>query len=310
MLKIILRNYPNAGYKFYMFEDIRDKTHINHKDITGLNFIRQSVRYYFRKYHKQGLRSQIIEVLDPDDLNKQYKGESRNGLMFYPWARPLKMLRIFRTRFESLESAMEETRKLKIIEKYLPPGFYAKSIEFIVDYVHDNKRDFILCGLQDYVEGETLNPWEMVNIDQVVEILVKRGLTCGFSPATVRKDLVLKLKKNAETFIKSVKTMIMRVGVIPDFAGVENILCTCSGNIQLVDINNISTVSFGSEINLDEKKYPVCDKSIEALSLLEQKLLGRPIDRSEKIYKIFLNPGRMKKVQYLEEKFIKLKQEK
>lgn len=292
-----------------MDEDIRDKAYISHKDITGLNFIRQSVDYYFRKYHKQGLRSHIIEVLDPDDLNKQYKGESRNGLMFYPWARPLKMLRIFRTRFESLESALEETRKLKIIEKYLPSGFYAKSIEFIVDYIDDKKRDFILCGLQDYVEGETLNPWEMVDIRQVVDILVKRGLTCGFSPATARKDLVLKLKKNADTFIKSVKTMITKAGIVPDFAGVENILCTCSGDIKLVDINNISTVSFGSEIDLDEKEYPVCDKSIEALSLLEQKLLGRPINRSEKIYKTFLNPKRMKNVQYLEEQFIKKKQE-
>ena len=288
-----------------MIEDIRDKIHISHKDITGLNFIRQSVRYYFRKYYKQGLRSHIIEVIDPDDLQKQYNGESRNGLMFYPWAKPLKMLRIFRTRFESLESALEETRRLKIIEKYIPAGFYAKSTEFIVDYIQDEKKDFILCGLQDYVEGETLNPWELEDIEQVADIFIKRGLTCGFSPKTVKKDLTFRLKKNAEIFIQSVKTMIIKAGIVPDFAGVENILCTCSGDIQLVDINNISTVSFGSEIGLDEKGYPVCDKSIEALSLLEQKLLGRPIDKSEKIYKIFLAPGRMKKVQYLEEKFIK-----
>ncbi|MGD2149924.1 MAG: hypothetical protein PVF99_04880, partial [Desulfobacterales bacterium] len=60
---------------------------------------------------------------------------------------------------------------------------------------------------------------------------------------------------------------------------------------------------FGPEIRLDDKGYPVCDKSIEAISILEQKLLDRPIDKTETLYKIFLDPQRMKEVSVLEENF-------
>ena len=77
-----------------MTKDIRDKANINQDDITGLNFIRSPGAYVFRKYYNQGLRSQIIEVLNPYDVEKQTKGESRNGTLFFPWAKPLKMLRI------------------------------------------------------------------------------------------------------------------------------------------------------------------------------------------------------------------------
>ena len=49
-----------------MIKDIRDKIHITHEDIMELNFIRKPGAYVFRKYHKQGLRSQIMELLDPE----------------------------------------------------------------------------------------------------------------------------------------------------------------------------------------------------------------------------------------------------
>jgi hypothetical protein len=84
---------------------------------------------------------------------------------------------------------------------------------------------------------------------------------------------------------------------------VENLLITPTGNIKLVDINNISKVFLEPEIRLDDKGYPVCDKSIEAISMLEKKLLGKPIDKTERLYKIFLDPQRMKAVGELEEKF-------
>ncbi len=47
--------------------DIRDKTHVSHRDVMGLNFIKKQDTYVFRKYYKQGLRSQIIEILDYRD---------------------------------------------------------------------------------------------------------------------------------------------------------------------------------------------------------------------------------------------------
>jgi len=286
-----------------MTKDIRDKSYISHEDIIELNFIRKPGVYVFRKYHKQGLRSQIMEVLDPDDVIKQNKGETINGILFFPWAKPLKMLRIFRTEFDSINDVFEEIRKLKIIEKYLPPDSYAKSDEFIVDYIKNGKRDFILCGLQEYVEGEALNPWDLINKNVLADFFTNMKAKKQNALGMNTSQLIKRFKRKAENFIESVKKMILEVNYVPDLAGVENLLITPAGNIKLVDINNISKVSFAPRISLDDKGYPVCDKSVEAISILEQKLMDKPIDKTEKIYRTFLAPQRMKEVKDLEEKF-------
>ncbi len=286
-----------------MTKDIRDKSHISHEDIIELNFIRKPGAHVFRKYHKQGLRSQIMEMLDPDDVIKQNRGEIINGILFFPWAMPLKMLRIFKTRFDSLTDVFEEIRKVKIIEKYLPSDSYAKSEEFIVDYIWNGNRDFILCGLQEYVVGEILNPWETTGINQLENLFAGISVNRRNALGMTTEQLVTRFQKRVENFIKSVKKMILETNYVPDFAGVENLIITSGGGIKLVDINNISRVSFGSDISLDDKGYPVCDKSIEAISILEQKLLDRPIDKTETLYKIFLDPQRMKDVSVLEEEF-------
>jgi len=283
--------------------DIRNRSYISHDDIVGLNFIRNSGHYVYRKYYKQGLRSQIMEVLYPDDVLKQTKGEVINGILHFPWAKPVKMLRIFRTKFDSLDHTFEEIRKLKIVEKYLPPDSYAKSLEFIVDYVRNGKRDFILCGLQEYVEGEALNPWEIVDKIYLADILTRMRVE-GHSTSEINTELLIqKVREKAYIFIQCVKKMIREAHYVPDFAGVENLLLTPTGDIKLVDINNISKVSFGSSIALDDKGYPVCDKSIQAISILERKLLDRPLDETETIYRTFLDPQRMKEVKGWEEKF-------
>jgi hypothetical protein len=286
-----------------MIKDIRDKAHISHEDIIQLNFIRKPGSYVFRKYHKQGLRSQIMEVLDPDDVIKQNRGEIINEMLFFPWAMPLKMLRIFRIRFDSLTDVFEEIRKVRIIEKYLPSDSYAKSEEFIVDYMWNGNRDFILCGLQEYVAGEILNPWETTGTNQLESFFAGISINRRNTPGMSTDQLVASFRNNVENFIKSVKKMILEANYVPDFAGLENLLVTPEGDIKLVDINNISRVSFGPDIRLDDKGYPVCDKSIEAISILEQKLLDKPIDKTETLYKIFLDPQRMKEVSVLEENF-------
>ena len=286
-----------------MTKDIRDKSYISHENIIELNFIRKPGVYVFRKYHKQGLRSQIMEVLDPDDVIKQNKGETIKGILFFPWAKPLKMLRIFRTKFDSINDVFEETRKLKIIEKYLPPDSYAKSDEFIVDYIKNGKRDFILCGLQEYVEGAALNPWDLINKNILADLFTNMKAKKQNALEMNTSQLIKRFKRKVENFIESVKKMILEVNYIPDLAGVENLLVTRTGNIKLVDINNISKVSFSPRISLDDKGYPVCDKSVEAISILEQKLMDKPIDKTEKIYRTFLAPQRIKEVKYLEEKF-------
>jgi len=289
--------------KLEMIKDIRDKAHIRHEDIMELNFIRNPGAYVFRKYHKQGLRSQIMELLDPDDVIKQNRGEIINGILFFPRAMPLKVLRIFKNKFGSLSEIFEEIRRVKIIEKYLPSDAYAKSEEFIVNYMWNGNRDVILCGLQEYVAGETLNPWETTGINQLANFFDGIGIGRGNGPGRTADQLVTRFRKNVEKFIKSVKKMILEANYVPDFAGLENLIVTPGGDIKLVDINNVSKVSFGPDISLDDKGYPVCDKSIEAISILEQKLLGTPIDKTETLYKIFLDPLRMKDVSVLEEKF-------
>lgn len=286
-----------------MVTDIRDNSRISHEDVLALNFIRKPGAYVFRKYHKQGLRSHIMEVLDPEDLKKQNKGEVIDGIRFFPWAKPIKILRIFRTKFFSTEEVFEEIKKLRIVEKYLPDDSYAKSDEFIVDYIWDNNRDFILCGLQEYVEGEVLNPWDPISEHQLVRLFASMD-GYGYDEFQMTfEQRIQKFYNKVEHFTACVKMMILEANYVPDFAGVENLLITPTGNIKLVDINNISKVFLGPKISLDDKGYPVCDKSIEALSMLEKKLLGKSIDKTEKLYKIFLDPQRMKEVSELEEKF-------
>ena len=116
-------------------------------------------------------------------------------------------------------------------------------------------------------------------------------------------QLIQRVKKQASKFIDSLKRMILEANYVPDLAGIGNLILTACGNIKLVDINNISRVSLEPDIGLDDRNYPVCDKSIEAVSIMEQKLLDRAIDKTETIYKIFLDPERIKKVKVLEEKF-------
>jgi len=286
-----------------MTTDIRDLPHISHEDVIGLNFIRSPGKYVFRKYYKQGLRSQIMEVLDPKDVKKQNRGETVNGTLLFPWAKPLKMLRIFRTRFNSIDDAFEEIVKLKIVERYLPQDAYAKSEEFIVDYIRNGERDFILCGLQEYVAGEVLDPWNLIHGDQWEDLFDSMRAEGLYASHVSTEQLIQRVRKKAENFIAGAKKMILEANYVPDFAGVANLLLTPAGDIKLVDINNISKVTFGSEISLDGKGYPVCDKSIEAIAILEEKLLDRPIDRTEKIYKTFFAPQRMAAVKALEEKF-------
>jgi hypothetical protein len=70
-----------------------------------------------------------------------------------------------------------------------------------------------------------------------------------------------------------------------------------------VDINNISRVSFDKAVHLDDRGYPVCDTSIEALFLFEKGLLNKSISDEEHLYKTFLDPQRIMAVKAAEKKF-------
>ena len=286
-----------------MIDDIRDKLYIDHKDVLGLNFIKDPGTYVYRRHYRQGMRSHIMEVLDPKDVENETKGIVIDGLKLYPRAQPLNMLRIFRTRFNALKNAEEEVRRVKTIEAYLFPDNLARSSEFIVDYIRQGKRELILCGLQEYVKGAALEPWSHLGKDQMASLLYDMVFEEVDDPVMITDRWIHIMREKAENFIGKIKQMIMETNHVPDLAGVGNLFLTRSGDIKLVDINNISRVSFDAIIHLDDRGYPVCDKSIEALSLLEQKLLGKPLQSNDIIYKTFLDPIRMKEVQAIDKEF-------
>ena len=286
-----------------MTEDIREKASLRHEEVLSLNFIKDPGVYIFRRHYKQGLRSHVMEVLRRGDVEKERKGIVKDGIRWFPRAKPIKMLRIFRTKFKGLNEALEEVRRVKIIEKYLAPDHVAMSNEFLVDYDVGGKPDFILCGLQEAVEGEILDPWSPITKEHLAELFSRMGMDqrSGFGMRT--HLLVENVQQSLKAFINSVKKMIQEANYVPDLAGVGNLIITPKGKVKLVDINNISKVSFGPSISVDDKGYPVCDKSIQALSLLERKVLARPVDKEEVIYKTFLGSQRMRAVKVLEDRF-------
>ena len=284
-------------------KDIRDIALISHKDVVGLNFIKPDGPYVFRRHFRQGLRSHILEILNPADLRRERTGTSINGIAHFPKARPVKMFRIFRARLSSLGHALEEIGRVKITECYLAPDFLARSNEMIVDYHGPQGKDLLLCGLQEYVPGVILDPWSLLDGVDFLTCLHDQSHPQAVPPAMTRKRWIDAARRNGALFIDRVKRMILEGGHIPDLAGVGNILIEPSGQIKLVDINNISEVRFDDRIRLDDRGYPVCDKSIEALSLLEAKLLSRPAALSEPLYQTFLAPQRLKAVALLEKRF-------
>ncbi len=268
-----------------------------------MNFIRTPAIYCFRRHYREGLRSHIMEVLAPEDVSKETKGIIVDGLTYYPRAEPLKMFRIFRMRFNTLKDAKAELERVRTIATYLSPAYMAQSQEFLVDYDRQGKRELILCGLQEYVQGEVLDPWGPLDRGHLVSLLCDMGLEKREDSVRITDRCIHALQEKAEGFIGRLKQMIMEANHVPDLAGVGNLILTRTGAIKLVDINNISRVTFDPTIRVDDRGYPVGDKSIEALCLLEEKLLGRPIPKGDLIYERFLDPERMKDVKAAEEAF-------
>jgi hypothetical protein len=241
-----------------------------------------------------------MQVLLREDFDRERTGVLRNGARQFPKARPVKMLRIFRARFRNLKKAMEELTRFKIIEAYLAPLHMARSNEFLIDFTGRGQRETLLCGLQEYVEGETVNPWNRLDDEELASLRERMPDTAG--PESQR-EWIADVRAQALSFVLRIKQLISRAGYVPDLAGSGNLILTPSGLIKLVDINNISKVSFESFIPLDDRGYPVCDKSVEALSMLERNLVGRQLDPGDEVYGFFLNPRRMEKASELERKF-------
>jgi len=290
------RNEPG---EFMIMEDVRDRPSLSEADVLELNFIRRPARYVFRRHYRAGLRSHIMEVLRLEDVAREREGVAVDGITWFPRAKPIRMLRIFRTRFRSLRDGEAEVQRVKVIETYLVADHLARSEEFLVGYVTGGRSEILLCGLQEFVDGEILDPWSP--LDRECLLALFRQMECGnvSGQGEGAEEWLLKVRGSAASFIAKIKKMVAETRHVPDLAGLGNLLVTPSGGIKLVDINNVSPVTFRPHIELDDRGYPVCDKSIEALWLLEEKLLGAFDWHEDPVYRIFLMPERMREVEDL-----------
>jgi len=276
--------------------DIRDLSCIDHDDVTALNFIRSDPPYRFRRYFRHGLRSHILQVLAVADVEAEKHGTKINGVRTFPRAVPTRMLRLFRRRFADIEEVLDENRRLRIVEAHLPSDQLARSDEFIVEYCRPDGSDILLCGLQEYVAGRPLDPWQIEN-------------ALAWSN-TADIAFISRLMANAGRFVDSNRRLILSAGLVPDLAGARNIIVTSQANLCLVDINNVTEVHFDNRIHLDDKDYPACDKSIEALWRLEHNLLGRAVAVDDPIYACFIQPARMAEADRLHRRFHRALEEK
>ena len=244
-----------------------------------------------------------MEILKISDVDVERRGRIVDGVRQFPRAAPCRMFRIFRSHLGTLESALEETARVKLVERYLAPDFMARSTECIVDYLGPAGRDLVLCGFQEYVPGEILDPWTILDAPELLSTLYHTISQRKECPGVSEKRWIETIRRRGIDFVGRIKQMITEAGHIPDLAGAGNLIVTAGGKIRLVDINNISPVAIDASIRLDEKGYPVGDKSVEALSLIEEKLFNRPVDLGEPLYRHFLDPKRQKRVRAEELRF-------
>jgi len=277
-------------------KDIRDRPYLEVEDVVALNFIRHPSRYLFRRHYRTGLRSHLFEVLDPGDVEIEASGIRIGDHLSFPRARPLKMLRLFRARFMNLDDALQEIARVQLIMRHLSPVHVARSDELLVDYRLGKTREILLCGLQEYVSGEILNPWGTLDDRTLAEMMMRASPASAGLKTAHPPGLIENVKSQVQSFVSKVKKMIVQAGHIPDLAGIGNLILTADGRLKLVDINNVSPVLLDQTVYTDDHGYPVCDKSIEALVLLERKILGRPLSENDGIYETFLEPLRMKAV--------------
>lgn len=278
--------------------DIRDKTSLSGEEVVQLNFINDSGKYHFRKHNRQGMRSHVLEVLSIEDLLKETNGEIIDGIRLYPRAIPKYMLRILRSRFATLQETLDEIKKYNLVLEFLKPECIAISSEFIVEYTGTGESEIVLCGLQEYVQGAILDPWGLVG-DAPLETFYRSR----FPREKLHEKCTEKGCESIATFVTRMRKMITESGYITDLAGNGNLILTGTGDFKLVDINNIIQISQDNTILLDDKGYPSCDKSIEALWILEDKILKTKNLSNDPLYRHFLSVDRSKKVRSLEKEF-------
>ena len=272
-----------------MTTDIRNKQTLTHDDIVALNFIKHPSRYFFRNHFKEGLRSRLMQALELSDILLETRGVVHQGIRMFPVAQPVAMLRIFKKNFSSQNAVQKEIDHYKTLQHWLPEAHFAASSEFLVDYTPVGVKNILLCGLQEYVPGEGVDPWHENALLKI------QGIMKNTFDGAMKTAL-----ENLASFVDCIKNMIIKTGAIPDLAGVGNLVITPAGAVKLVDINNFSKLCMDHHIPIDDKGYPVSDKSVQALFQIETRILEHPRDTVDTLYRFFLDPKRMKEVRELE----------
>jgi hypothetical protein len=284
--------------------DIRDQAHLSGSEVKKLNFIKDSKGLVFRKYYRSGLRSHIFEVLLEKDVIGETQGRLIDGIRMFPRARPIKMFRILRTKFDSKEAVFLEIERYNSLLKFIGSDLIALSEEFMADYRGEGENRIVLCGLQEYVEGQVLDPWRLFGDNSLMDFFRSMPKSISDEGDQHIESVVQKAEKNVASFVKRIRRMIDRTGYIPDLAGIGNLILTPQGGFKLVDINNIVEIRHSDKIALDDKGYPSCDVSIEVLYILEKDILQRDIFiNKDPLYRFFLSPERKKAVKVIENKF-------
>ncbi|MCK5099438.1 MAG: hypothetical protein KAR45_15125 [Desulfobacteraceae bacterium] len=167
--------------------DIRDQAYLSGSEVLKLNFVNDSSRYVFRKHYRSGLRSHILEILTAEDVLKETQGEIKDGIRMFPRAKPKKIFRILRNRFENKEEVFHEIEKYHLLLKFLGADLIAESEEFIVDYTGTGTSQIVLCGLQVYIEGEILDPWQSFDKNYLMNLFKSKTFGSCQLKAMVRK---------------------------------------------------------------------------------------------------------------------------
>ncbi len=244
------------------------------------------------------MRSHVFEVLLAGDTALEITGIMENGVRVFPRACPRKIFRVFRNRFTHIDEIFLEIKKYHMLLEALGADLIALSEEFIVDYEFDGKRHILLCGLQEYIEGEILDPWKISGPNYLAD------LSGSFPGLDQKKSAwVRTATQNIETFVQRIHQMIQAKKHIPDLAGIGNLILTRTGMLKLVDINNIVSINYDPDIHIDDKGYPACDVSVHVLHILETRLLGKKLKLNHPLYDFFLSKERKHRVKELEKQF-------
>jgi hypothetical protein len=278
--------------------DLPTQKSLSGAEVRQLNFIKDSPNLCFRKYYRQGLRSHIFEVLAADAVFKETQGEVIDGVRWFNRAVPKHVLRIMRSRFLTLNHVLDEIKKYGLVLKCLGPDLIAQSNEFIVEYTGAGKSEIVLCGLQEYVEGAILDPWALFGDHPLPTLYRSR-----FPGEEDEKSWVASAIESISSFARRTRRMIVDEGHIPDLAGNGNLILTKRGEIKLVDINNILRLDQYETNLIDDKGYPACDKSVEVLIILEEKILKNKAVTTDPLFGFFLAADRRDKVKKLEKQF-------